>query len=193
MPTRRSDDLQAAAFVAAVVGVAVITLVLFGRHWWCSVGDLAPWSWDTGSIHTSQHLVDAYSFTHVEHGLVFYALLALVARGKSVRWRFLAAIALESGWEILENSAWIIDRYREQTIDAGYYGDSILNSLADIVCCATGFAFAAKLRWWWSVALMLAIEVGLALAIRDNLILNLVMLTYRFDAILDWQAARGGG
>src|SRR4029078_10611383 len=144
----------AAVYVAALVLVTGAILALFGRHLWCSVGDLVPWSWETASAHNSQQLLDPYSFTHFEHGLVFYALLRLAVPRASLRTRLLAAITLAAGWELIENSHFIIDRYREQTVDVGYYGDSILNSLADMGWCALGFVVASRVRWWWSLALM---------------------------------------
>jgi hypothetical protein len=181
---------RAWAYLGAVLITTVTILMIFGRHWWCRLGDVAFSAWDTSSAHLSQHLVDPYSFTHVEHGIVFYALLRLVAPGRSMTFRFLAAVTIASGWEVLENSSWVIDRYREATIDQGYYGDSIANSLADIACCAIGFVATSRLRWWWSLGLMVLMESVLVLTIRDNLVLNVVMLIYSFDAILDWQAAR---
>jgi hypothetical protein len=180
----------AGVYVAALAALTAGILALFGRHLWCSVGDLWPWSWETSSAHNSQHLVDPYSFTHFEHGVVFFALLRLVAPRASLRARFLAAITIAAGWELLENSDFIIDRYREQTVDAGYYGDSILNSLADMAWCALGFTVAARVRWWWSLALMAVIEGLLALTIRDNLVLNVLMLIHPFEGILAWQSAR---
>jgi len=180
----------AAAYVPVLAALTAVLLALFGRHLWCSVGDLWPWSWETASAHNSQHLVDPYSFTHFEHGLVFYALLRLAAPRASLRTRFLAAISLAAGWELIENSNFIIDRYREQTVDVGYYGDSILNSLADMGWCALGFAVASRVRWYWSLALMAVIETLLALTIRDNLVLNVLMLIHPFAGILAWQSAR---
>lgn len=183
-------NAAAAAYLAAVAVITAGVLALFGRSLWCSVGDLWPWSWETGSAHNSQHLLDPYSFTHVEHGLVFYAGLRLLAPRASLRARLLAAVTLAAGWELLENSDFIIDRYREQTVDAGYYGDSILNSLADMTWCALGFAFASRARWWWSLGVMALFEVALALTIRDNLVLNVLMLIHPFDGIRAWQSAR---
>lgn len=177
-------------YLVAVLAATAIALALFGRGWWCPVGDLTPWSWETVSAHNSQHLLDPYSFTHFEHGIAFFALLYLVARRKPLMVRFLAAITIAGAWELLENSSFIIERYRAQTIDAGYYGDSVLNSLADMGWCALGFWVTSKLRWWWSLAIMVTLEVGLALTIRDNLILNILMLIHPFEGILAWQSGR---
>jgi hypothetical protein len=177
-------------YLVAVVAATAALLALFGRGLWCPVGDLTPWSWETVSAHNSQHLLDPYSFTHFEHGIVFFALLFLVARRSSLAVRFLAAITIAGAWEVLENSSFIIERYRAQTVDAGYYGDSILNSLADMGWCALGFLVTSKVRWWWSLSIMAAFEIGLALTIRDNLLLNVLMLIHPFEGILAWQSAR---
>lgn len=185
--TRRA---AAAAYLAGLLLVTVAVLARFGRHLWCSAGDLWPWSWETGTEHNSQHLLDPYSFTHVEHGILFFAGLWLVARRLPVGTRLLVALTLAAGWEVLENSDFIIDRYRAQTVDAGYYGDSILNSLADMGWCALGFTIASRVRWWWSLGLMVVLELALALTIRDNLVLNVVMLIHSFDAVRAWQDAR---
>ena len=190
MATTRTPASRVVAYLAALAALTAAMLALFGRNPWCSVGDLAPWSWDTAGPHNSQHLLDPYSFTHFEHGVLFYALLSLIAPRTSLTRRFLAALTIAAGWELLENSSFIIDRYREQTVDAGYYGDSILNSLADMGWCALGFAVTARVRWWWSLALVLLFETALALTIRDNLALNIVMLIHPFDSILAWQSAR---
>lgn len=189
-PYRRPTTCWALVYLGALVAVTAAILALFGRNLWCKVGDLWPWSWDTASAHNSQHLLDPYSFTHFEHGIIFFVLLWLLAPRSSLLLRFLAAVTIEAGWEVLENSNFIIDRYREQTVDVGYYGDSILNSLADMGWCGLGFFVTSKLRWWWTLGIMLAFEVGLAIAIRDNLFLNILMLIHPFGGILAWQSAR---
>jgi hypothetical protein len=180
----------ALGYLAVLFAATAGTLALFGRRLWCAAGDLVPWAWETPSQHSSQHLLDPYSFTHIEHGILFFAALALLAPRTSVRARFLIALTVEGAWEILENSSFIIDRYRAQTVDVGYYGDSILNSLADMGWCALGFHLTARLRWWWTLALVAGFELALALTIRDNLVLNILMLIHPFDAILAWQ--KGG-
>jgi hypothetical protein len=180
----------AVAYVAALLAATGAVLWSYGRNLWCSVGDLTPWSWETASAHNSQHLLDPYSFTHFEHGVLFYAGLALVARRLPVRTRLLIALTLAGGWELLENSTFIIDRYREQTLDVGYYGDSVLNSLADMGWCALGFWVTSRVRWHVAVAIVVVFEVALAVTIRDNLFLNILMLIHPFDAILAWQSAR---
>ena len=180
----------AIAYAAGLVLVTGAILTSYGRNLWCSVGDLVPWSWETASAHNSQHLLDPYSFTHFEHGVVFYALLFLLARRRPLVVRFLIAITIAAAWELLENSDFIVDRYRAQTVDVGYYGDSVLNALADMGWCALGFWFTSRVRWPWALAVMVLFEVVLALTIRDNLVLNVLMLIYPFDGILEWQAAR---
>ncbi len=177
----------------ALVVVTAIVLRSFGQPWWCACGSAIPWTWETISSHNSQHLFDAYSFTHVTHGLIFFALLFPLARRISVGWRFALAISIECGWEILENTSWIIDRYRAATISLNYYGDSVLNSISDIGACAIGFYIAAKVPWKLSLALFIATEIVLVLTIRDNLAINILMLIYPVDAIKIWQQGAAVG
>jgi len=167
----------------------VVALRLLGRVFWCDCGSLVPWSWDVNSQHNSQHLIDAYFFTHVLHGLVFYALLFAVRWPRTVESRFLAVLFLESVWEVLENSPPIIERYRAVTVSLGYYGDSIANSIVDILACSLGVLIACRATVWQSVAFFAATELLLVATIRDCLTLNVLMLAFPIDAIRQWQMA----
>lgn len=175
----------------AAFGMLLVTvgaLELLGQVFWCECGSLVPWSWDIDSRHCSQHLIDAYFFTHVLHGLVFYALLVVVVRWpRSVSSRFLAVLFLECFWEVLENSPPIIERYRAVTISLGYFGDSIANSIVDILACCFGVWIACRAKVWQSVAVFVITELLLLATIRDCLILNVLMLPFPVDAILEWQ------
>lgn len=133
-------------------------------------------------------LADWYSFSHVVHGLLFYAGLWLVARRWPVEWRFLAALLIEASWEVIENTPFVIDRYRQTTAALGYTGDSVVNSLSDIAMMAIGFLIARKMPPWATVALLLMLELIPLFVIRDNLTLNIWMLIWPTDAVLDWQA-----
>ena len=167
--------------------IAAIVLALQGRVWWCQVGDLPPWSWQINSAHNSQHLIDAYSFTHILHGVLEFWLIGLVFRKVPLAWRLVLAIFIEASWEVIENSSYVIERYRAATISLDYFGDSIANSLSDITCCALGFSIAYKLEFWRSLALFVATELILIFTIRDSLIINLIMLIHPLDAIRAWQ------
>lgn len=173
--------------VAAVLALTVFLLRLEGRIWWCACGGLKPWDGDIWSAHNSQHILDPYSFTHVLHGVLFFWILAWLWPRQEFRWRLTLAVVIESAWEVVENSPFIIQRYREVTIGQGYIGDSVINSLADILCCAAGVLLARQLGWRLSLALFIAVEVALALTVRDNLSLNILMLTFPVDAIKQWQ------
>lgn len=182
--------------LAGVLAAGFVALMhASGRPLWCACGDLNPVSTDIWSAHNSQHLIDPYSATHVLHGVLFYLLLwALVGRDGaplgswSVTRRFWVAVLVEVGWELLENSPFVIDRYRTATIAIGYAGDSALNSLADVLCCATGFALAARLPVRASTALFVAVEIVMLGLYRDNLTLNMLMLLWPIPAIRQWQA-----
>jgi hypothetical protein len=152
-------------------------------------GRFGWWEGNIWSSECSQRLADPYSFSHVAHGILFFGLLWLVARKVPVSYRFLVAVLLEAGWEVLENSPLIINRYREATIALGYVGDSMVNSLSDIGMMSLGFLFAFRARPWASVAAIIAMEVGCALWVRDNLTLNIIMLLHPIEAIKAWQMA----
>ena len=184
MRTGRSVILAAVALVAAA---AVIELTM-GRVAICQCGYVKLWHGVVNSAENSQHVTDWYTFSHVIHGIGFYGLLRLVARRTTVSTRFLAAVFLEATWEVFENTPFVIDRYRTATIALDYYGDSLLNSVSDIVAMMCGFWIARRLPVWASVALVVTLELFVVVMIRDNLTLNIVMLLYPLDAIRQWQS-----
>jgi hypothetical protein len=175
--------------IAAIVIIAAAALVEFanGRLLVCRCGYLKLWHGVVYSAENSQHLTDWYTPSHVLHGIGFYFLLWLVARRIDVRLRFVMATALEAAWEVAENMPFIIERYRAATISLDYYGDSIANSVADIGAMMLGFWLARRLAAWMSLVLFVSVEIGLALMIRDNLALNILMLIHPFEAVKRWQ------
>jgi len=179
--------IAAPLILLLLAGMAAI-LHGMGRVFFCACGRIGLWA---GGVHTadnSQQLSDWYSFSHIIHGMIFFALLWAVARRVPAAWRLVAAVLIECGWEILENSPIIIDRYRQATIAVGYTGDSILNSLSDVAMMMLGFLIAARLPWRWTLGLALAMEAMALLVIRDNLTLNILMLAWPVEAIRVWQA-----
>ena len=136
----------------------------------------------------SQHLLDWYAPSHVIHGFLFYWVLWLLVPGLPFGWRLLLATVIEMAWELVENSPWIIDRYRAVTISLDYYGDSIVNSMADVGMMMLGFWLASRLPVRLTVALALTAEIVTAVVIRDGLLLNVIMLVWPIDAIRAWQA-----
>lgn len=173
--------------IFAVVALSTLQLWNQGRVWWCQAGDYSPWSWAVWSPHNSQHVIDPYTFTHVLHGILFFWIARLIFRKMPLAWRLLIAITVESAWEVVENTDMIINRYREATISLDYFGDSIINSLGDILSFAIGFWIAHKLRFWLSLIFFVVMEIILLLWIRDSLVLNIIMLIYPIEAIKQWQ------
>ena len=180
--SRRSYALALAIFVAAAA-----ILWAMGRNPLCTCDRIDLWG-PVGPTQ-SQMLADWYSFSHIVHGFLFYALLKWAAPSWPTGWRFAAAMAIEAAWEVLENTPMIIDRYREATAALGYEGDSILNSLADVAMMAVGFLLARKLPVWASIAIVLALELIPLFIIRDNLTLNVWMLLLPTDWLKEWQSA----
>ena len=176
----------------SVVAIAALTAAIelwMGRQPFGPDGRFGWWEGNIWSGEQSQRFLDPYVFSHLVHGFLFYGLLWLAARQVPVRYRFVGAVLLEAGWEVLENSPLIIDRYRAVTISLGYVGDSVLNSMSDLLMASLGFLLAWRLPVKLSVALVLAMEIGAALWVRDNLTLNVIMLVHPVDAIRAWQTA----
>jgi hypothetical protein len=185
MTVRRTAIAAVLIFIAA----ASIELAM-GRHPICTCGTIDLWVGERDSPRTSQMLTDWYSLSHVVHGLLFYALLWLVARRWPVQTRFLIALLIEAAWEVTENTPMVIDRYRATTAALGYSGDSVLNSMSDILMMCLGFLLARKLPVWGAVVAVIVLELIPLFVIRDNLTLNIWTLLAPNPAVQAWQAGR---
>ena len=181
----RSPARVAAAITAMLLVVAGVEIWM-GREPMCTCGYISFWHGAVDS-QNSQQISDWYSFTHVEHGILFYALLALVAPRLPIGARLLISVFIEGAWELAENSPFIIDRYRAATLSLNYYGDSFVNSVADVGAMMLGFYLTRRLPVWASVGFIVVVELALAWMIRDNLALNILMLIHPVDAIKAWQ------
>ncbi|MFL6467159.1 MAG: DUF2585 family protein [Pyrinomonadaceae bacterium] len=175
--------------ICVAIGTVMAAILRFdGRVWWCKSGDRAIYIHDAwNSSHTSQHLLDPYAFTHILHGVLMFWIAGLIFKNLSAYWQLAIAALAEAGWEIFENSNYVIEKYRANTAALDYFGDSIANSIGDLLACLLGFWIAAKLGWWKSFAFFLAVELLLLIWIRDSLLLNIVMLVYPIDSLKTWQ------
>ena len=192
VPVRQRPLWHYLVTAGVVLLLAAAVELAMGRVLISESGDVRLWTGAVNSSENSQQIADWYTFSHIIHGIILYGVFRLVGRR---RWPLgvclVLAVLVEASWEVFENTPFTIERYRKSTIALSYYGDSVLNSLCDMLFCTGGFFLASRVPAWASAALVVLMEVGVLIAIRDNLTLNVVMLIYPIEAIRTWQS--GGG
>ena len=183
---------QTTRLITAIAAAAALTLYLMGHPLICKCGYVKLWHFDVESAENSQHLIDWYTPSHIIHGFIFYWALWLLSRfvPMSFGMRLVLAVAFEASWEIIENTDFVINHYRELTISLDYYGDSVINSVSDVLFMVLGFFLAARLPVRLTVVIAIALEVFIGAMIRDNLTLNVLMFLWPLDSVLQWQQGR---
>lgn len=191
-PDTRRLPIAALGLLVAVLAVQGTVLHLAGQPTICTCGVIRLWTGDVRGPENSQQITDWYTFSHVIHGMIFYALTRLLLPRLPILGCLALALVAEASWEILENSPMVIERYRAQALAQGYSGDSVLNSLCDTLAMTLGFALARVLPSRATIGLALAFEILTAVTIRDNLTLNVIQLIHPVEAIAAWQGGLGG-
>ena len=189
-PMKTASQTSFTVYGLIAVGfIAAQALLVYaeGHPLICTCGTIRLWVGDVSSAENSQQLTDWYTYTHILHGFLFYSILWLVAPRTSFALRLALAIGLEASWEIIENTRFIIDRYRQSALAQGYFGDSVVNSVSDTIAAVFGFVLARILPVSSTVELGLAIELFVGFMIHDNLTLNIIQLIYPNDLISRWQ------
>jgi hypothetical protein len=186
-PVLNRTVLNSLLLVAGFVGATAIILYTMGQPLICKCGYVKVWHGVVISSENSQHLSDWYTPSHIIHGILFFGLFTFLLKKASLKLRLALSLVLECAWEILENTDMIINRYREATISLDYFGDSVINSSADILAMVVGFFLAARLPVWASVAIIVVFEATTTWLIRDGLALNILMLVWPLEAVKAWQ------
>ena len=191
-PAMHLTRTRTAFVVAGIAAAAGLALYLMGHPLICKCGTVKLWHFDVMSAENSQHLIDWYTPSHIIHGFLFYFALWLLSRVVPLSFgtRLILAVAIEATWEVVENTDFVINHYREMTISLDYYGDSVINSVADILFMVLGFFMASRLPVWLTVVIAVGLELFVGAMIRDNLTLNVLMFVWPLDAVLNWQQGR---
>jgi Protein of unknown function (DUF2585) len=187
-PLRATHVYVIAALVFGVLCLHACILAYMGQPLIFTGGYVKLWHGIVQSAENSQHMTDWYTFSHVIHGFIFFGLLYPLRNKLSFIARLSIAMGLEMGWEVLENTDFIINRYREATIALDYYGDSVINSVCDVAAATLGFVLASRMRWFVTLSLILLMEAVVGYMIHDNLTLNVLMLAHPIDSVKAWQA-----
>lgn len=180
------------AIILGLIAAQAVALYLLGHPLICKCGYVKLWHFDVMSAENSQHLIDWYTPSHIIHGFLFYWVLWLLSRWipMSFATRLILAVAIEATWEVVENTDYVINHYREMTISLDYYGDSVINSVSDTLFMIAGFLLAAWLPVWLTVTIAVALELFVGAMIRDNLTLNVIMFLWPHEAVVEWQKGR---
>lgn len=168
-----------------------LILYFMGQPVICECGYVKFWHGDPVSNQNSQHLTDWYTLSHIIHGVLFFWVINWLAPDWPVGLKLLVAVIPEVAWEIIENTDMVIEYYRQNTVSVEYAGDSVVNSVMDVVSMVVGFGLALWLPWPVVLVALLLMEGAALIFIRDNLLLNIIMFVYPFDFISEWQSAAG--
>jgi len=170
--TKKNDPSVVNEHMQIIFGLTVLLLLLMGRPFYCETMDYVVWN-DSGK-HMSQHFLDPYSVTHILHGLITFNVITIFTESHTMS--RCITLVLACVWEIVENTSFVIEIYRKDAMHAGYFGDSVINSIGDIVCCFVGWYIAKMIGVHKSIILFIVCECALLIWIDDNLTKNAITL-----------------
>lgn len=184
----KRENIRVVGAVLIIFLVQAVVLYIESHPFISASGHVYLWEGNVRSAENSQQIFDWYTFSHIIHGFIFYALFWFLFPRMPVWRRLILAVGLEASWEMIENTPWLMEQYRQQALSQGYWGDSILNSLFDTLSAIAGYILASRLPVMVTASIAVVLEVFVGYAIRDNLTLNIINLFHQFDFIKNWQS-----
>jgi hypothetical protein len=170
IPRPAPVPLYVGAVLAVLLAKASI-LFLMGNEVVCACG-VRLWLNDSTGAENSKHIADWYSLSHFVAGMLFAAVMWWTSRRWTLGWMVVAAAVFSAGWEVIENTPWVIAQFGQTELGANYAGDTVVNSLFDSAFVLAGFVAALRLPLLFTVALVLLCEAAATIAIGDSLLLG---------------------
>lgn len=170
-----------------LVGLMGAMELWLGRNLACPCG-IKLWHSVISNYGNSQHLFDWYSMVHVLHGLAYYWLVTLFDRKNklSIIQKFVIAVFLSCAFEVIENTKWIIAAYRSHYSTFHYTGDSVVNSIGDVISVSIGFWVTTKAKLWMSITFFCVDVILIVYALNTVITSNTIIILDKIQHMKFW-------